>query len=273
MVDRTRVRPPAVAGQFYPADRESLRAQVDTLLAEAQAPEGAQVGDVPKAVIAPHAGFVYSGAVAATAYRRLEPGRGRIRRVVVLGPSHFVYVRGLAAPTVHWFDTPLGRIRVDSDGIATALEQPRVITDDRPHAREHSLETQLPFIQRVLGDVDVVPLVVGEATPEEVGRVLAALWGGQETAIAISSDLSHFHDDATARKLDHATATAIETLRGEALGPYDACGYLPIAGLLWNAARRHARVRTLELRNSGDAGAPRISVVGYGAFELTEAAA
>lgn len=262
------VRQPAVAGQFYTDDPVHLRNEVDKLLEAAGAPSDS----APKAVIAPHAGFMFSGGVAATAYRRLAPARGRIRRVVVLGPSHFVPVRGLAASSAEAFGSPLGELPVDRAGIETALAQPGVEIHDAAHAREHSLETQFPFIQRVLGDVSVVPLVVGDATAAEVGRVLAAVWGGEETAIAISSDLSHFHPDAEARELDETTARAIEALRGETLGPGNACGFLPIAGLLWNADRAGARVRCLELRNSSDAGAPRHSVVGYGAFELTEAA-
>ena len=271
MARRTTVRPAAVAGQFYAGTGQALREEVDALLAEA--PQPGPDAQAPKAVIAPHAGFMFSGSVAATAYRRLEPARGQIRRVVVLGPSHFVPIRGLAAPRTEWFDTPLGAVPVDAEGLAIALAQTGVTTNDSAHEREHSLETQLPFIQRVLGDVTVVPLVVGDADAETVARVLGALWGGDETAIAISSDLSHFHDDPTARRLDQATAAAIEALKAESLGPRNACGFLPIAGLLVHAARRRASVHTLELRNSGDAGAPRSSVVGYGAFELCEAEA
>ena len=258
-----------MAGQFYADTEQALSDEVDALLAAAPEPDPGV--SAPKAVIAPHAGFMFSGGVAANAYRRLAPARGQIRRVVILGPSHFVPIRGLAASSADWFETPLGRVPVDSDGLASALAQTGVTTDDRAHEREHSLETQLPFIQRVLGDVSVIPLVVGDADVETVARVLGVLWGGDETAIAISSDLSHFHDDATARRLDAATAVAIEALRAEFLGPRDACGFLPIAGLLVHAARNGARVQTLELRNSGDAGAPRSSVVGYGAFELREA--
>jgi hypothetical protein len=264
------IRRPAVSGQFYTDDPDALARQVDDLLAAAPAPAARD----PKAVIAPHAGFMFSGAVAATAYARFAPGRGRIRRVIVLGPSHFVPVRGLAAASAERFATPLGEMRVSVEGMETALHLPGIEVNDAAHGREHSIETQLPFIQRVLGeDVAIVPLVVGDATPEEVGQVLGALWGGDETAIAISSDLSHFHDDATARDLDETTAKAIEALQAERLGPGNACGFLPIAGLLWNARQRQARVSRLDLRNSGDAGAPPDSVVGYGAFEMREAAA
>lgn len=262
----TEVRQPAVAGQFYTADPEALQKEVDELLEAADEPDE----KAPKAVIAPHAGFMFSGTVAATAYARLAPARERVRRVVVLGPSHFVPVRGLAASSAARFATPLGEMPVDANGLETALAQPGVSVFDRAHEREHAIETQLPFIQRVLGDVAIIPLVVGDATPEEVGQVLSALWGDEETAIAISSDLSHFHEDAVARDLDATTARMIVTLRADELGPDNACGYLPIGGLLWNAARREARMRTLQMANSSDAGGPGDSVVGYGAFALHE---
>lgn len=265
-----KVRAAAVAGQFYSGGGDALRQEVDELLGAATAADE----PVPKAIIAPHAGFMFSGGVAATAYARLRPASGRISRVVVLGPSHFVPIRGLAASSAEWFETPLGRLRVDPSGLDTALDFPSVEVNDSAHAREHSIETQLPFIQRVLGDdVTIVPLVVGDAKPTTVGQVLAALWGDDETAIAISSDLSHFHDDGTARNLDQATARTIESLRGNELRAENACGFLPVAGLLWNAQRSGATVRTLELRTSADAGAPPDSVVGYGAFTLQEQAA
>lgn len=264
-----RTRQPAVAGQFYPSDAAGLKRQVDDLLARAPGP-----GETaPKAIIAPHAGLMFSGAVAATAYARLRPGRGRIERVVVLGPSHFVPVHGLAAASAESLRTPLGDVAVDRAGLDTALADPEVAVADAAHAREHSVETQLPFIQRVLGaDVDVVPLVVGDATPAAVARVLAALWGDERTAIAISSDLSHFYDETTARDLDTATARALEALGVERIGADNACGFLPIQGLLRHASDHGGAVRTLELKTSADAGAPPHSVVGYGAFELREAA-
>lgn len=262
-----RVRAAAVAGQFYSGNGDALAREVDELIAAADTPDE----PAPKAIIAPHAGYMFSGGVAATAYARLRRSNGGIRRVVILGPSHFVPIRGLAASSAEWFETPLGRLRVDASGLDTALDFPSVEINDAAHAREHSIETQLPFIQRVLGDgVTIVPLVVGDASPATVGHVLAALWGDDQTAIAISSDLSHFHDDRTARSLDQATARAIEALRGSELGPQNACGFLPVAGLLWNAERDGAAVRNLELRTSADAGAPPDSVVGYGAFTLQE---
>jgi AmmeMemoRadiSam system protein B len=266
---QARIREPAVAGQFYPSAKRALQEQVDALLARAPEPTEA----APKAIIAPHAGFMFSGSVAATAYTRWQPARERIRRVIILGPSHFVPLRGLALPRADSFRTSLGDMPVDAQAYATARTDPAVSVADAPHAREHSLETQLPFIQRVIGDVAVLPLVVGDATPDEVGRVLGALWGDTTTAISISSDLSHFYDDATARDLDTATARTIEALGIDRIGPDNACGFRPIQGLLYNADTRGASVRTLELKTSADAGAPPHSVVGYGAFELYEAAA
>ena len=259
-------RQPAVAGAFYPADRPALEHQLAELLREA--------GEAPasplKALIVPHAGYMYSGVTAAIAYARLRALRGQVRRVVLLGPSHQVPFPGLAVPSVEAFATPLGSVPLDREGIETALAQPGVQTLDAAHAREHSLETQLPFLQWVLGDFSLVPLVVGSADPDTVAGVLEALWDGPETLVVISSDLSHFHDDATARELDQATARAIETLDPEAIGHDNACGFQPVNGLLRLAERRGDRLTTLDLRNSGDAGAPRERVVGYGAFALEE---
>ena len=266
MADNERI--PAVAGAFYAGDQQGLAREVGDLLA--QAPETA--APPPKALIAPHAGFMFSGPTAARAYARLAGAEATIERVVLLGPSHHVPFRGLAASSAEAFVTPLGTVPVDAQAMAEALALPGVAVLDSAHAREHSLETQLPFLQRVLGDFHLVPLAVGDSSPEEVGRVLETLWGGPETLIVISSDLSHFHDDATARRLDRTTAQAIEDLRTEDLGHDNACGFHPVRGLLWVARRRGGRVTTLDLRNSSDAGAPRDRVVGYGAFALEESA-
>ncbi len=256
------IRPPAVAGMFYPDDPRRLRREVDRYLGQA--------GDghpPPKAVIAPHAGYIYSGPVAASAYATLRPLRGRVKRVVLLGPAHRVYLRGLAAPSAAAFDTPLGRVPVDQAAVtALARDHPQVVVDDRPHAPEHSLEVQLPFLQEVLGDFELIPLVVGEATPGEVADVLEALWDGPETLIVISSDLSHYYDYDTARRLDRAASEAIERLDPDGLDREQACGRIPIQGLL-EAARRHGlRAETVDLRNSGDTAGPRDQVVGYGAY-------
>lgn len=257
------VRAPAVAGQFYPDDPRKLRAMVGELLAAVAA-----AGSVPKAVIAPHAGYVYSGPIAAAAYVRLKPARGLIRRVVLLGPAHRVGFEGLALPSADYFTTPLGRIPVDHEAMAAVSDLPQVKVLDAAHAREHSLEVHLPFLQEVLGEFALVPLVVGDATPEEVSEVLERLWGGPETLIVVSSDLSHYHDYATAQEMDRATSRAIERLRYEDIGYDAACGRNPVSGLLHLARRRGLKAQMLDLRNSGDTAGPRDSVVGYGAYAI-----
>jgi len=261
-------RPPAVAGTFYPDDHTALRTLVRDLLGQAPAGDAAP----PKAVIAPHAGFPFSGPVAAAAYARLAPLREQVARVILLGPSHHVPFRGLATSSADTFTTPLGPITVDREAVAAAEALDGVGPMDAAHAREHSLETQLPFLQEVLGDFQLVPVVVGDAAPEAVGALLETLWGGPETIVVISSDLSHFLDDTAARERDAATARAIEALAPERIGPEEACGCRPVNGLLWLAGRGGHRIDTLDLRNSGDAGAPRNRVVGYGAFALEESA-
>lgn len=259
------VRHPAVAGLFYPAEPERLRAVLgEYLRAAASSSEGG--GPVPKAIIAPHAGYIYSGPVAGTAYARLRPLRGRVTRVVLLGPAHRVWFRGLALPQADRFLTPLGEIALDQEGVARITELPQVRVLEAAHAQEHSLEVQLPFLQEVLGDFRLVPLAVGEATAQEVGEVIERLWDGPQTLVVVSSDLSHYHDYDTARQRDEATSRAIEQLRYEDLDGESACGYVPVSGLLYVARRRGLRARTLDLRNSGDTAGPRDRVVGYGAY-------
>lgn len=257
----TSIRKPAVAGSFYPAEPKALHAQVTTLLRAAAA--GASV---PKAIIAPHAGYIYSGPIAASAYARVAPARGAIRRVVLLGPSHRVAFHGLAAPSVDDLETPLGRIAVDRTAWRQLADLPQFRIDDSPHAREHSLEVQLPFMQEALGEVTVVPLAVGDASPPEVGEVIERLWGGPETLIVISSDLSHYLDYPTAQQMDRATSRAIEQLRYEALDYDSACGRVPVSGLLYVARRLGLKGETIDLRNSGDTAGTRDQVVGYGAY-------
>lgn len=257
-------RPPAVAGLFYPGSPVALAAQIDALLAAA----GPASGPAPKAIIAPHAGYQYSGPIAAAVYARLAPARESIRRVVLLGPAHRVWFNGLALPTAAGFRTPLGDVVIDSEAVALLQGLPHVALRDDAHAAEHSLEVHLPFLQRVLADFKLVPLAVGEATGGQVAAVLERLWGGAETLIVVSSDLSHYHDYRTAQGIDAATAAAIERLDGGALDGERACGYLPIQGLLQQAARRHLAIRRLDLRNSGDTAGPRTQVVGYGAWAV-----
>lgn len=257
-----RIRTPAVAGLFYPENARELQAVVRQLLA-AVPPAAATA---PKALIAPHAGYVYSGPVAASAYARLAPARDRIRRVVVLGPSHRLRFRGIAAPRADRFATPLGAIPVDRDALDCVLSLPQVTEQEPPHEGEHALEVQLPFLQEVLEPFRMAPLVVGDADPEEVAEVLDHLWGGPETLIVVSSDLSHYHDYRTARRMDTATSRAIEALAPDKIGYEQACGRIPINGLLTAARNRGLRVETVDLRNSGDTAGPRDRVVGYGAY-------
>lgn len=257
------IRPPAVAGMFYPADAQELHRELQQLL-------GAAVADAPppKALIVPHAGYVYSGPVAARAYAQLIPLRERIRRVVLLGPAHRVAFRGLAASSASGFRTPLGDVPLDTAALTPLLELPQVRVLDEAHAQEHSLEVQLPFLQETLGDFRLLPLVVGDATYAEVAEVLEMVWGGDETLILISSDLSHYHDYATAQRLDRATSNAIATLHPERIDYDHACGRTPVGGLLLAARKHGLHAEVLDLRNSGDTAGPRDRVVGYGAYAL-----
>jgi AmmeMemoRadiSam system protein B len=257
------IRSPAVAGSFYPESPQRLAEAVQSYLAAAEAPADAAA---PKALIAPHAGYVYSGPTAGVAYARIAPARERIERVVLLGPAHRVPVAGLAAPGADAFATPLGEIPLDRESLERLLELPQVSLLDAAHALEHSLEVQLPFLQTVLGGFSLVPLVVGEARPEEVAQVLESVWNGPETLIVVSSDLSHYQGYAAAQRMDAATARAIEALRPQEIRYDDACGRVPIQGLLVTARRKGLRAHTLDVRNSGDTAGPRDTVVGYGAW-------
>lgn len=246
---------------FYPGDALGLRNEVGGLLANA-APGRA----VPKALIAPHAGYVYSGAIAATAYASLDGARGTIERVVLLGPAHRVPLRGMAVPSVAGFRTPLGDVPLDRAAIAQIADLPHVAVSDAAHADEHVLEVHLPFLQSALGDFRLVPIVVGRADEDAVDAVLAALWGGPETLVVVSSDLSHYHGYDEARRRDRTAARAIETLAGGDLDDDGACGRYPIKGLLARAQALDLRATTLDLRNSGDTAGDRSRVVGYGSW-------
>jgi MEMO1 family protein len=261
------IRPAAVAGAFYPGEARVLAAEVAAMLEEASA--AAPARHAPKAIIAPHAGYVYSGPVAASIYARLAPLRGRIRRVVLIGPAHRVWIRGIALPGTSAFASPLGEVEIDADGVAAIASLPQVSVRRDAHALEHCLEVQLPFLQSVLGRFRLVPLVVGEATTGEVAQVLDALWGGEETLVVVSSDLSHYLDYRMAQKLDGETARAISALE-PVLGHDQACGATPINGLIEAARRRHMLVEQVDLRNSGDTAGGRGQVVGYGAFAFHE---
>ena len=256
------LRPPAVAGSFYPADPAELAAQVDAMLEAAPAGQGRR----PKALIVPHAGYIYSGPTAAAAYARLLPFADRIARVVLIGPTHHVYVDGLAWPGARRLATPLGAVAVELDAVADLPAHAAA------HAREHALETQLPFLQRVLPRATIVPLVGSRAAPAEVAALLARLAGSDDTLIVISSDLSHFHGYDAARARDARTADRI-VARDATLAGEDACGAIGVNGVLALARARGLEVERIELCNSGDRTArSRDRVVGYGAFALHEAA-
>jgi AmmeMemoRadiSam system protein B len=261
------IRPAAVAGSFYPGDATSLATEVATYLAQA----AWEPGDAraPKAIIAPHAGYMYSGPVAASIYARLAPLRGVVTRVILAGPAHRAYVRGAAVPASHAFASPLGKVRLDLETLTRLRALPFVEVSDRAHALEHSLEVHLPFLQSVLGKFSLVPLVVGDALPQEMADLFDAVWGGAETLIVVSSDLSHYLTYDSARRRDRHTADAI--LHFEArLVPDEACGAAPINGLL-QAARRHGMdAELVDLRSSGDTAGGRDRVVGYGAFAFHE---
>ena len=258
------VRPAAVAGMFYDADPATLRRDVEGFLANAASVEAASP---PKAIIAPHAGYVYSGPVAGSAYATVRALRGRIKRVVLLGPAHRVYVDGVAASSAAAFATPLGNVPLDRALIRELVGELGFLHySDEAHAMEHSLEVQLPFLQDVLGDFTLLPFAVGAATPAQVDALLGRLWGGDETLIVISSDLSHYRSYEAAREIDRFTSEQIRSLAAAPLTGEHACGYMPISGLLEAAVKRNLRCEVLDMRNSGDTAGPRDRVVGYGAY-------
>ena len=261
------VRPAAVAGMFYPGDARSLASEVDDLLGSVE--HAAPRLGYPKALIVPHAGYIYSGGVAARAYDELAAARRSVRRVVLLGPTHRVAVRGLAAPSVEAFATPLGAVRIDREAIASVRELPQVVINDAAHALEHSLEVQLPFLQAVLGDFALVPFAVGSAGVEQVAEVLERLWGGPETLIVISTDLSHYHSYQQARAIDGATIERIARFATD-IDHEEACGATPLNGLLSFSKQKNLSLKLLATCNSGDTAGGKDRVVGYSAFGLYE---
>jgi MEMO1 family protein len=259
------VRPAAVAGMFYPDRPAELASAVEGYLDSTPA----NGRPAPKAVIAPHAGYIYSGPIAGSAFRALTPNAGSIQRVILLGPAHFVPIHGLALPGDQRFSTPLGEIRIEPEGCQASLRLPQVRVIPEAHVREHSLEVELPFLQKLLGEFDLVPLVVGQASGEEVAEVLDRLWGGPETLVVISSDLSHYLPYEAAQRVDRETADEILTLGGP-LRSQQACGAAPVNGLITTARRRGMRAELLDLRNSADTAGDPSRVVGYGAFAFHE---
>ena len=261
----TNVRSAAVAGMFYPANATQLRQDINGYLDHATTHQQA-----PKAIIVPHAGYIYSGPIAASAYNNLRSLHQQIKKVVLLGPAHRVAFLGLAATSADFFITPLGKIKIDRYAMARISHLPQVITLDEAHAQEHSLEVQLPFLQVVLDDFELIPLVIGEDSKQEVADVLNILWGGEETLIVISSDLSHYNSYPVAQQMDLETSRAIEKLQPEKIHYDMACGRNPVNGLLEVAKQKHLRVTTLDCRNSGDTAGDKNRVVGYGAYAFSE---
>jgi AmmeMemoRadiSam system protein B len=261
------VRPAAVAGRFYPDDAATLRTTVDDELAKAPP----WTGPVPEALIVPHAGYVYSGPIAATGYATLAAARDTIRRVVLLGPAHYVGFEGVGVSSADAFATPLGNVPIDRELRARVLELPGVRVQDVAHGPEHSLEVHLPFLQRALADFSLLPLVVGRARADVVATVLDAVWGGPDTLVIVSTDLSHYLDHDAAARRDRATVANVMNGALDNIAPEDACGAYPLRGLLTAARTRGLEVELLDLRNSGDTAGPRDRVVGYAAFALLPA--
>lgn len=264
------LRPAAIAGTFYPGQPEALARSVETMLTTARY-GAASSAATPKAIIAPHAGHIYSGPIAASIYALIEPARARIKRVVLLGPTHRVAVHGMALPGVDAFATPLGTVRIDANAVKKLMKLPYVGASAEAHRMEHSLEVHLPFLQKIIDDFTLVPLAVGRATAQQVAEVINLLWGGDETLIIISSDLSHYLPYAEAQATDHATAQAILNLRTD-INHHQACGATPVIGLNFLAQQRGLKPQLIDLRNSGDTAGDKARVVGYGSFAYYESA-
>ncbi|HED33487.1 MAG TPA: AmmeMemoRadiSam system protein B [Gammaproteobacteria bacterium] len=265
-----RVRPAAVAGMFYPGTPSQLSSDINRYLNDASTSASTRL---PRALIVPHAGYIYSGAIAASAYHLLESEVQKINQVILLGPSHHLAFNGIATPDADYFATPLGNIRINQAFCHKALTLDFVQALSTAHQREHSLEVQLPFLQTVLADFELTPLVVGNCGPEAVSRLLKLLWDTGDgdsdgTLVIISTDLSHFHDYETAKKLDEQTSQAILQLQPEKISAHNACGKAPLNGLLTLAKERQLRIECLDLRNSGDTASDRTRVVGYGAYAI-----
>ena len=259
-------RPTAVAGLFYPANANELADLVNIELSTATVkPE-----HHPLAIIVPHAGYIYSGSTAASVFKYLEALRSSIKRVLLIGPSHRVPFQGLALSNADFFQTPLGPIRIDKHAQEKLLTVPDIHILNQAHANEHSLEVQLPFLQQVLDDFALIPIVAGHASPELVAQAIDAVWDGNETLVVISSDLSHYHDYKTAQQLDNFTSRAIVELDYTAIQSANACGYVGINGLLLFAQQHHLKASTVKLCNSGDTAGDKDSVVGYGAYLFEE---
>jgi AmmeMemoRadiSam system protein B len=256
-----RARAPAVAGSFYPRSAERLSRSVGNLMAAAQVRERSN----RCGVIVPHAGYAYSGRVAAQAFASVRGLQGRIERTVVIGPAHFVAILGIAAPSYTAFTTPLGEVPVDVAAVDALGEEALVAINDEPHAPEHAIEVEVPFLQAIFGNLPIVPLLFGSTSARAVAAAIARVWT-DDTLLVVSTDLSHFEDYESARQHDKRTAAVIEAFDEAAIGPSDACGHLAVRGALIEASRRGLVVERLALCNSGDTTGDRQNVVGYGAW-------
>ena len=263
------IRRPAIAGTFYPGDAGVLARDVDAMLAAAQPAASVAALKVPRAIIAPHAGFIYSGPIAASIYALIEPARARIKRVVLLGPTHRVAMHGIALPGVDAFATPLGKVAIDTEAVKKLMALPFIGANAEAHRLEHSLEVQLPFLQKVIDDFVLIPLAVGHASAQQVAEVIDLLWGGDDTLVVISSDMSHYLPYADAQGTDRATAQAIVDLRTD-IDHEQACGATPVTGLNLFAQQHGLTPRLIDLRNSGDTAGDKSRVVGYGSFAYYE---
>ncbi|MFV2058891.1 MAG: AmmeMemoRadiSam system protein B [Thiohalomonadales bacterium] len=264
-------RPAAVAGTFYPQDSQELSQLLHSLLQQAEERPVSLAADetLSNAIILPHAGYVYSGPIAATGYQTLRTRAQQIKTVLIMGPAHRVRMRGCAGPSVRWFETPLGKIPIACDLLNGLIEQNLAYQYDEAHAHEHSLEVHLPFLQTLLGNFSLLPLVVGECKADTIAAIISQVWN-DDTLIVISTDLSHFLDYDSARQRDQQTSKAIEALNFAAIGPEDACGCVPLAGLLLHAQNQGLHITTLDCRNSGDTAGDKQRVVGYGAYVVSQ---
>ncbi len=254
-----RIRKPAVAGTFYPAKTDALNAELDRCWAGRKRVDAPP----PKAIIVPHAGYVYSGPVAATAYATLAPLKGKVSRVVLVGPSHRFALYGFAVPEAQIWQTPLGLVPLDNAGSDVLATWPDVTRSDVMHEREHSLEVHVPFLQRALGMFALLPVLVGHTPANRVAALFDQLWGGPETLVVVSTDLSHYHDQAQARQIDDATVASLVALDAAGLQPDQACGAFPVAGLLTHAHKLGLRCRAVDVRTSADTAGEPDRVVGY----------
>jgi MEMO1 family protein len=255
-------RPAAVAGAFYSNDATILKQDIADLLGRVEDVES----EIPKAVIAPHAGYIYSGKVAANVYAQFKTVQSSIKKIILLGPSHRVAFHGMAIPSVDYFATPLGKIKLDASLLATLKHFPHVIVSDQAHAEEHSLEVQLPFMQTVFDEFELLPIVVGQIDPEAVADLLNNVWGEDDTLIVVSSDLSHFLSYDQAVSQDQKTTEMIRQFQYHTIKGEDACGCHPMNGLLCLAQQKDLKVRLLAQNNSGDTAGDKRRVVGYGGY-------